>query len=383
MAAERAYRAAVAESGSRRQNRAPMMRRGRRLLWFVLACGACVLAPASVQAATRVFVAADGTLTVTNQGGHAVGVVLDRGRYVVYTGETVRPGSACRRDEEVIASCGFSRVRGILFDLRDGTDSAVIGESVPVPVEVRGGRGDDYLEAGQNPRPLEYYEEPRGPVIVPVRFDGGPGVDTLIGGDHEDVLIGGPGPDRLHGGGGADSLFGAAGDDLLLSGDGAADGLDCGAGADRLRPDGGLDTLAGCEQPPTEYALEESPAIVGHRFAAYRDGRTRLTRLRARALPAGASVTVRCTGRGCPFEAREDRAAPRWSAPAALTRRRLGAGARIEVTVAAPGHLTKIVRLAMRRRAGPSRRVYCAGPLSGLVTTCLSATWAPGQGVAD
>jgi RTX calcium-binding nonapeptide repeat (4 copies) len=178
------------------------MRRGRRLLWFVLACGACVLAPASVQAATRVFVAADGTLTVTNQGGHAVGVVLDRGRYVVYTGETVRPGSACRRDEEVIASCGFSRVRGILFDLRDGTDSAVIGESVPVPVEVRGGRGDDYLEAGQNPRPLEYYEEPRGPVIVPVRFDGGPGVDTLIGGDHEDVLIGGPGPDRVHGGGG-------------------------------------------------------------------------------------------------------------------------------------------------------------------------------------
>jgi hemolysin type calcium-binding protein len=360
-----------------------MMRRGSQRLCSVLVFGACFLAAAPAHAATRVGVSADGTLSVTNTGGHAVGVVLERGRYVVYTGQPIRPGSACRRDSLVIASCTADRVLRVLFDLRGGTDSAVINENVAVPVEVRGGRGDDYLEAGQYPRPLESWEEERGPVSVPVRFDGGPGVDTLIGGDSEDVLIGGAGPDRLYGGRGADAFFGAAGDDLLVAGDEGADNLDCGSGADRLRPDAALDTLAGCEQPPSEYALEESPAIVEHRFAAYRDGRTRLTRLRARALPAGARVTVSCRGGGCPFAKRDERAARRWSAPRALVRRRLVTGARVDVSVSAPGRLTKIVRLTMRRRARPARRVFCAGPLSGLVTTCLSATWAPGQGVSD
>lgn len=40
-------------------------------------------------------------------------------------------------------------------------EGAVTKKFMAVPVEVRGGRGDDYLEAGQNPRPLEDYEEPR------------------------------------------------------------------------------------------------------------------------------------------------------------------------------------------------------------------------------
>jgi Ca2+-binding RTX toxin-like protein len=217
---------------------------------------------------------------------------------------------------------------------------------------------------------------------VPVRFEGGAGVDTLIGGAHDDLLDGGAGPDRLIGGLGADRYLGGPGDDLLFGDDGAADSLDCGGDADRLRPDA-LDALAGCEQPPSEYALEESPAVVEHRFAAYSDGRTRLTRLRARGLPRGAGVTVRCSGRGCPFGSRRDeRASPRWGAPRVLARRRLGTGARVVVTVTAPGHLTKIVRLQMRRRAEPARRVFCQGPLSGLVTTCLSASWAPGQGIA-
>jgi RTX calcium-binding nonapeptide repeat (4 copies) len=356
----------------------------RRHRGWALAAGLLLgLAAAPAQAATPVRVAADGTLTVTNTGGQNVGVTFDRGRYTVFTGQAVRPGPGCRRDGEVIASCPADAVRRVLLDLGAGTDSAVIVETVAVPVEVRGGRGDDYLEAGQNPRPLKYYEEERGPVSVPVRFDGGPGVDTLIGGAREDVLIGGAGPDRLFGGSGVDALFGAGGDDLLLTGDSGADALDCGGGADRLRPDAGLDALAACEQPASEYALEESPAVVEHRFAAYDDGRTRLTRLRAHAVPRGATVTVRCRGGGCPFGARtEERVSRRWSAPAALMRRRLARGGRVEVTVAAPGHLTKIVSLTMRRRAEPARRVFCSGPLSGLITTCLSASWAPGQGVA-
>ena len=349
----------------------------------MLVFGASLLVVAPAQAVTTVALSQDGTLHVTNEGGQVIGVSLDRGRYYVSTGEPVRMSSSCRRWRGYNVICPADLVRRLFLDLGGGTDSGVINPSVGVPVEVRGGRGDDYLEAGQRPGPIADYEERREPALVPVRFDGGPGVDTLIGGAADDVLAGGAGPDRLFGGAGADTFLGAGGDDVLLADDGGADRLDCGAGADRLRPDVGVDALAGCEQLPSEYGLEESPAVVEHRFAAYPDGRTRLTRLRARALPDGAGVTVTCSGRGCPFESRQDGdAAPRWSAPAALLGRRLATGARVEVTVTAPGHLNKIVRLTMRRRAQPARRVYCAGPLSGLVTVCLSASWAPGQSIA-
>jgi hypothetical protein len=350
----------------------------------MLVFGASLLVVTPAQAVTTVAVLRDGTLYVTNERSQVIGVSVGRGRYFVSTGEPVRTSSSCRPwGGGYNATCPADLVRRVFLDLRGGSDSGVIHPSVAVPVEVRGGRGDDYLEAGQRPGPIEEYEERREPALVPVRFDGGPGVDTVIGGAADDVLIGGAGPDRLFGGAGADALLGGGGDDVLLADDGGADRLDCGAGADRLRPDVGVDAVAGCEQPPSEYGLEESPAVVDHRFAAYPDGRTRLTRLRARALPEGAGVTVTCRGRGCPFESRRDGdAAPRWSAPPALLRRRLPTGARVEVAVTAPGHLTKIVRLTMRRRAQPARRVYCAGPLSGLVTVCLSASWAPGQGIA-
>ena len=342
-----------------------------------------LVATAPADAATRVVLQGDGTVRLTNRGGQVHFVTLDRGRYHFSSGEPVRASSACRRyGGGVNVSCPADRVRRIQLDLGPGTDSAVITETVAVPVEVDGGGSDDYLEAGQRPGPLKPWEERRGPVLVPVRFEGGPGVDTLIGGARDDLLDGGAGPDRLMGGSGADRYLGGAGDDLLFADDGVADSLDCGAGADRQRPDA-LDARAGCEQPPSEYALEESPAIVEHRFAAFADGRTRLTRLRVRGLPRAASVSVRCSGGGCPFGSRRnDRAAPRWSAPRALLRRRLAAGGRVVVTVRAPGRLTKIVHLRMRRQARPVRRIFCQGPVSGLVTTCLSASWAPGQGIA-
>jgi RTX calcium-binding nonapeptide repeat (4 copies) len=344
-----------------------------------VAIGLLLAVAAPAGAATRIQLESDGTVRLTNRGGQVHFVSTDGGRYSFSSGEPVRADSPCRRwGGGTNARCPADRVRRIVMDLGPGADSALIFESVAVPVEVRGGPGDDYLEAGQRPGPLKPWEERRGPAIVPVQFDGGQGVDTIIGGGRDDILSGGSGPDRLFAGSGRDSLSGGAGDDWLVAGDGEADLLFCGAGSDRLRPDESVDAFAGCEQPPAEWGLEESPAIVDHRFAAFRDGRTRLTRLRARALPAGAAVTVRCNGSACPFRSRRDAdAAPRWSAPQALLRRRLATGTRVRVEVAAPGHLTKVVDLRMRRGAGPARRVTCAGPFSGLVTTCLSVSWKP------
>ena len=74
------------------------------------------------------------------------------------------------------------------------------------------------------------------------RLGGGPGDDTIFGGDGggpDDALSGGPGDDRVHGGAGGDLVLGGDGDDFL----------DGGPGADELGGDGGNDRLAGRAGP--------------------------------------------------------------------------------------------------------------------------------------
>jgi Ca2+-binding RTX toxin-like protein len=93
---------------------------------------------------------------------------------------------------------------------------------------VIGGNGDDMLDGGDDPHTLI----------------GGPGDDTLIGGNTDDTLNGGEGNDRLAGGGGNDTLRGGAGNDQLDGGEGN-DTVDGGAGDDTLAGGQGNDTLDG------------------------------------------------------------------------------------------------------------------------------------------
>lgn len=81
-----------------------------------------------------------------------------------------------------------------------------------------------------------------GRVRVPITMRGGPGRDTLVGGNGPDKLLGGPGNDRLVGRGGSDLLYGGPGNDVLIGGRGrdvlwggpGRDVLIGGPGADRL-----------------------------------------------------------------------------------------------------------------------------------------------------
>jgi hypothetical protein len=103
-------------------------------------------------------------------------------------------------------------------------------------------------------------------------------------------------------------------------------------------------------------------------------------------LVAGSAVTVECRGGGCPSRAQHwrPRGAPRrWNALGRLAGRRLRAGARVIVTIQSAGHLTKVVQLTMRRRRGPSRRVHCVGPISGLVTRHCQSFSRPGPANVD
>jgi Ca2+-binding RTX toxin-like protein len=88
--------------------------------------------------------------------------------------------------------------------------------------EVNSGAGDDTVVVSRT-------------VPIPVTLRGGPGNDSLSGGGGADKLIGGEGSDRLVGRGGDDALFGGEGDDVLIG---------C-SGNDLLRGGYGVDTLHG------------------------------------------------------------------------------------------------------------------------------------------
>jgi RTX calcium-binding nonapeptide repeat (4 copies) len=99
-------------------------------------------------------------------------------------------------------SCRAVAVAGFDFNGGPGDNTVIVGKSVPAPVTLRGGSGNDLLV-------------------------GGGGDDTLIGGPGENVLIGGPGADHLYGGADDDLLIGGPGHDVCNGGAGENAALGC------------------------------------------------------------------------------------------------------------------------------------------------------------
>jgi Ca2+-binding RTX toxin-like protein len=110
-----------------------------------------------------------------------------------------------------------------------------------------GGNGADHLRQTQD---------------HPTILDGGPGNDTLTGGDRADQLRGGDGNDRLTGNKGADDFDAGGGADTVSAADGIKDFIGCGDGRDSIRADR-TDTRSGCEKTtwgsPTGKATPAAP----------------------------------------------------------------------------------------------------------------------------
>jgi Ca2+-binding RTX toxin-like protein len=121
-------------------------------------------------------------------------------------------------------------------DRLSGAGSTATGAALQVPIDLRGGYGDDYLRGGAANDSLQ---ESAG--------YGGDGHDLLIGGAGDDLLSGGARNDRLRGGTGNDELYGMAGHDLLYAKDGWADAVGGGSGVDDATVDEGLDVVTGVE----------------------------------------------------------------------------------------------------------------------------------------
>ena len=93
---------------------------------------------------------------------------------------------------------------------------------------------------------------------------------------------------------------------------------------------------------------------------------TRVLVLVVKRAPAGATVEVRCKGRGC-FKGVKRVRSTTASTKADLRRRflrrlRLGARARLEVRVVAPGAIGKVDRFTMRSNKQPTARFLCLAP---------------------
>jgi Ca2+-binding RTX toxin-like protein len=181
-------------------------------------------------------------------------------------GAPVTAAAGCRSDDAHTAVCtgGYSsgRIPGFSAQLGDGDDSLAVIGWLQTLTSLDGGPGADSLKGGDDPN----------------HIDGGPGADSIDGGRFDldtltfagrrepvtvdvgagrtsdgdtfsgiEFVVGGEGDDRLIGSRYTDTLTGGAGDDVLR-GLGAGDVLDGGLGADDVEGGRGGDIAAG--DPP-------------------------------------------------------------------------------------------------------------------------------------
>jgi PKD repeat protein len=98
-------------------------------------------------------------------------------------------------------------------------------------------------------------------------------------------------------------------------------------------------------------------------------GGARITLVEVRGAPRGARVTVRCTGKGCPFRSRR-RIAETGRVRLSAFARVLAAGARIEVFVRAPNVIGRYVSFRIRAGKRPVRTDRCLMPGATEPTRC-------------
>jgi hypothetical protein len=103
----------------------------------------------------------------------------------------------------------------------------------------------------------------------------------------------------------------------------------------------------------------------------------RLRLLRVQQTPAGAKVTIRCRGRGCPVKSQRRFAVgnPRGVAPVDFRtfQRVLRAGVTLEILVSKPGAIGKYTRFTIRRHKLPVRVDTCLDPAGVHPVACPSS----------
>jgi hypothetical protein len=283
-------------------------------------------------------------------------------------------------------------------------------------------------------------------VPIPVSVAGGAGDDELVTGGGADVLAGGEGADTLQGNSGVDEYFGETGNDTINARDGRAERISCGADDDQANNDF-TDIIAECERGVDldidgfSTAVDCNDAVAGINPGAAEvfdngvdencDGRdnpnldrdrdgfavpidcddgnaavrpnalevrgnavdencdrraapfaqlgavvtnqwlvtrthARLLALVVRLAPRGARITLTCRGKGCPRRSTQRRRVTRNLQRIVLHRRfrraRLAFGTRLTLRITASGTIGRTYTYLVKRGELPTRRTVCRAP---------------------
>jgi DNA-binding beta-propeller fold protein YncE len=115
--------------------------------------------------------------------------------------------------------------------------------------------------------------------------------------------------------------------------------------------------------PPPAPRPRTVNAPVSYNWSVKRS-RLTLRRLMVRRLPVGATVTLKCSGKRCPFKSRTIKRSRKstmnvLNAKALRKKKTFRAGQTLDVRIAAPGMNTKMLRFKLRRGKVPKHRTYC------------------------
>lgn len=99
--------------------------------------------------------------------------------------------------------------RGLTIDAGAGNDRVTVRANIDAPITVRGGDGDDRIDASRATNRLS--------------LDGGAGDDNIDGGRGDDFIQGGAGADRINAGAGSDAIYADAGDNVDAGSDCSTD----------------------------------------------------------------------------------------------------------------------------------------------------------------
>ena len=113
--------------------------------------------------------------------------------------------------------------------------------------------------------------------------------------------------------------------------------------------------------PPGHHPPAQRPilsATVGHSALAFR-AFTRFQRLVVNNVPAKARVKVTCTKRGCKVKTyKTTKAKRKLNLIKQFRKRRLKVGAKVRITITAPGYIGKRITFTIRRRKLPSAKLH-------------------------
>jgi arylsulfatase A-like enzyme len=200
---------------------------GQHVLWYLAGPdGYDLRVPAGIDTVRM------GTVTARNEADSAVGKVV---RIVAHPASAITFEASERVAVHVTGSERGDVMRGPVYA------GAVF----------QGGAGDDRLVAMSGRRNDRH------------AFYGGPGNDTLIGGNGRDTLDGGPGDDVITGGDGFNTIYGGPGNDLITDGEHSSE-IHTGPGRNRVVSGAGRDRI---HVGPGENVITGGPGGVAYHIA--------------------------------------------------------------------------------------------------------------------